>query len=171
MPTDTIYGLCAAALNQEAVERTHRLKGRPADSPFIVLVAGWPQIEKLGIELTAADRAILEKNWPGPASFVLPCPRPELAYLHRGTDSLAVRWPADEQLAGLISLTGPIIATSANLSGQPPAKTIEEAEAYFGGRADFYIDGGTMDKPASTLAKLANGKAEVLRQGEYRIKT
>jgi len=170
MPTDTIYGLVGSALSPAVVEKIYEMKQRPADMPFIVLISDWNDLNKLGVEITPADREILEKNWPDSVSFILPCPDKKFTYLHRGKNTLAVRWPNNENLNDLISNTGPIIATSVNLSGQLVITTINEARDCFSGKVNFYVDGGTIMGSPSTLAKIENGKIEILRQGEYVVK-
>ncbi|MCX6713398.1 MAG: L-threonylcarbamoyladenylate synthase [Candidatus Vogelbacteria bacterium] len=171
LPTDTICGLSGSALSPAVVERIYELKQRPADMPFIVLIGEWEDLGKLGVEITEKDRAVLEKNWPGSISFILPCPDPEnkLEYLHRGKKTIAVRFPIGEDLQKLLAKTGPLISTSANLSGRRPAETIEEARDYFGNRVDFYLDAGPRGSQPSTLAKLTNGQVEILRQGDTEL--
>jgi len=203
MPTDTIYGLVGNALSPTVTEKLYRLKNRPTEFPFIILISSWDDLTKLDVVITEKDRAILEKNWPGPISFILPCPNEKFAYLHRGKNTLAVRWPAaahtaitncelritngdmgtntnldpglrwddnaEYDLAELIKQTSPLIATSANLSGQPAASTIEEAKQYFNDQADFYLDGGSMESIPSTLVQLVDGQAEILRQGQAEL--
>ena len=118
------------------------------------------------IENTAA---ILKRLWPGKVSAVLPCSDEQWAYLHRGTGTVAFRLPDDAGLRALLRETGPLVAPSANPQGEPPAKTIEDAEGYFGDTVDFYVDGGLLDGEPSTLVKIENGNIVVLRQGAVRI--
>jgi len=170
MPTDTIYGLVGSALSPAVVEKIYELKSRPADMPFIILISDWGDLKKLGIVTSDKDKETLEKNWPGPISFILPCPDESFTYLHREKKSLAVRWPNNEELDKLIKETGPLIATSANLSGRPAVTMITEAKGIFGDKIDFYIDGGVMAGTPSTLAKIDDGQVETLRQGDYIVK-
>ena len=90
---------------------------------------------------------------PGKTSIILPCPDEKFHYLHRGSNFLAFRLPADAPLRQFIYRTGPLVAPSANLEGLPPATTIEEAQNYFGDKVDFYIDGGKMEGSPSKLIK------------------
>jgi len=184
IPTDTIYGLVGSPFPKQAVKRIYELKERPTDMPFIILISNWADLAKLGIKISAKDKNILKKYWPGALSVILPCPAAKFKYLHKGTKTLAVRWPAkaiknvklkikneeDFDIIKLLKKTGPMIATSANIHGRPAAETITQAKEYFGDKVDFYLDGGKMKSPPSTLVRLIGGKMEVMRQGEMKVK-
>lgn len=164
MPTDTIYGLVGKAKNKAVVERIYHLKGRPPEKPFIILISSFTHLGDLGITMTDTMRSQVTKIWPGPVSVILPSPHPGMAYLHRGLGALAVRWPEDSSLQALLKETGPLIATSANPSGKEPAKSVEEAKAYFGDELAMYIDVGIIQSRPSKLIQLHNdGSFEVLR--------
>jgi L-threonylcarbamoyladenylate synthase len=165
LPTDTIYGLSAVALNKNAVEQIHKLKDRD-NRPMIVLVSDIEQLQYLGIKSQEPE---VTRHWPGALSVIFESSQiPE--WLHRGTNSLAVRLPDSRQLRGLIAKTGPLVSTSANLQGQEPAKNIKEAKKYFGDMLDFYVDAGEIKGISSTLVKIENGQLKVLRQGAYKIR-
>jgi L-threonylcarbamoyladenylate synthase len=159
--TDTLYGVVAAALNPEAVERVYAAKGRtPTKSP-IVLIGSLAQLID---EYDEATLAHIGKLWPGKNSVILPSAHgPE--WLTRGNASIAYRLPADEQLREFLEKTGPLIAPSANSEGEPPAKTIQEAYDYFGDTIDFYVDGGevTSETPSKLWRLQSNGELERLR--------
>ena len=166
IPTDTIYGLVARAADRTAVERLYQLKRRER-KPGPIIAASVDHLVGLGIKrryLTAVERF-----WPGPVSVVIPC-GPELAYLHQGQQTLAVRVPADERLRQLLAQSGPLLATSVNYAGEPMSRTIAEARAYFGDEVDFYVDGGDLsDAKPSTVIRVVDDAIEVLREGALRI--
>lgn len=141
MPTDTIYGLVGSALSRAAVERIYRIRKRNPKKPVIVLIGDLADLARFGIKLEPRVKTFLEKIWPGPYSVVLPCPGKKFAYLHRGTETLALRLPKPQWLRALLRATGPLVAPSANPEGKPPAKTIAEAKKYFSERVDFYVSG------------------------------
>jgi L-threonylcarbamoyladenylate synthase len=165
IPTDTLYGLVASALDPDAVERVYRVRGRDEGKPCIVLIADVSDLDRFGILLGDPVSKWLGKWWPGKVSVILPCPDERFAYLHRGTGTVAFRVPDVPELRELLLETGPLIAPSANPEGMPPATTIAEAEAYFGDGIDFSVDGGTLEGQASTLVRVSDGKWEILRQG------
>jgi L-threonylcarbamoyladenylate synthase len=168
IPTDTIYGIVAAACDRKAVAGLYRLRRRNPPKPCIVLCSSMGDLPKLGIKIGGGDKMLLSKIWPNPVSVILPCPALLMKYLHRGTKSLAVRIPRPKKLRDFIRRTGPIIAPSANPEGKPPAKSIGEAKSYFGDKVDAYVKGKVSRKP-STLIKVADGKIEIIRQGTWKV--
>jgi len=166
IPTDTVYGVVASAADKAAVERLYVLKKREA-KPGTLVAASIDQLVKLGIKqryLTA-----VQQYWPGAVSVVIPCGE-DLAYLHQGKRSLAVRIPANSELMHLLEKTGPLLTSSANQPGQPPANTVTEARNYFNDEVDFYIDGGNLsgNKP-STVIRIVDDAIEILRPGAVNI--
>jgi len=169
LPTDTIYGLSASVYDARAVERIYELKGRSGKSPFIVLISGIDDLKIFGIILTSKKRSILERNWPAKISFILPVAR-GYKHISRGAGSIAFRMPNDEELLSLLRSTGPLVSTSANPSGQPPAQSVSEARQYFADKLDYYEDGGEIFSEPSTLVNLLNDIPIVLRQGSTALK-
>jgi L-threonylcarbamoyladenylate synthase len=166
LPTDTIYGLSALALNKEAVERIHKLKGRDGNKPLIVLIANIEQLKELGLEMEQAE--LVKKYWPGSLSLEFDASSAP-TWLHRGGFFFAVRMPNKQKLRDLIVKTGPVVSTSANLHGGIPANSPNEAEVIFGYDLDFYVDAGELVGQPSTLVKIENSKLKVIRQGACKI--
>ncbi len=162
-PTDTLYGLIGSALNPDAVERIYFLKQRNSTKPLIVLINDIAMLESFGVELSEKLEERLREYWPGPYSIVLPTIDEQFEYLSRGHDTIAFRLPDNEQLRELITIAGPLVAPSANPEGRPPATTTEEARAYFGSDAEFYVDGGTLEGPPSTLIEFDGDEVTTLR--------
>jgi L-threonylcarbamoyladenylate synthase len=165
--TDTLLGIVCQAKNKTAVTRLYGAKSRE-NKPGTLIAADIDQLVDIGIKrryLTAVAH-----YWPNPISIVLPCTDAELEYLHQGKQSLAVRIPALETLRQLLYATGPLLTSSANMPGMPPARTFEEAEQYFKDAVDFYaqpIDGST-NQP-STVIRILDDAVAVLRQGSVKI--
>jgi L-threonylcarbamoyladenylate synthase len=169
IPTDTLYGVVARAADEEAVKRVYRVRGRAPSKPCIILVADRSDITDNQL-WTPAHRKIADTHWPGALSLVAPTKHTR-KYLHRGTQTLAYRVPAREDLRRLLALTGPLVAPSANPEGNPPATTLQEAQAYFGTYVDGYVDGGVMTGHApSTLVTIVSGKPKILRQGAVKLR-
>lgn len=185
IPTDTIYGIVCSALSKKAVERVYRLRKRNPRKPVIVLISSINDLKKFGIAPDAISHKQLAKFWPGPVSIALQITdslatqdlakrdkrqMAKLKYLHCGKRAIAFRMPQKAALRRFLKKTGPLIAPSANFEGKPTAKTIEEAQKYFGEEIDFYIDGGKLKSEPSTLISVKNGKIRVIRQGKTKIK-
>lgn len=168
LPTDTVYGLAALAANKEAVKRLYALKDRKC-KPGTVIAANIEQLVDLGLKkryLTA-----VQAYWPNPISVVVPS-EPALSFLDQGQGTLAVRLPKDAWLQKLLLQTGPLLTSSANQPGQPPAINIDEAKAYFGDKLDFYEDGGNLaGHQASTVIRVVDDAVVVLRPGAVKIDT
>lgn len=161
VPTDTVYGLVASALDAVAVERVYELKDRDASKPLIVLLSGAQEMRQFGIGAVWMERA--RAYWPGAVTVVVPCENGRFKYLHRGSRSLGFRVPDDSTLQEILTQTGPLVAPSANPEGLPPAETVEEAEEYFGAGVDAYMDGGVRDGSPSKIIKLTEDGEETLR--------
>lgn len=165
IPTDTVYGVVARAADRDAVGHLYWLKHRE-HKPGTLIAASIDQLVSLGFKRRYLQA--VERFWPGAVSVVIPCP--ELEYLHLGVQSLAVRIPADEQLRSLLERIGPLLTSSANQPGEPPANTIAEAKKHFGKAVDFYEDGGDMrGRQSSTVIRMVDDAVEVLRKGAVKI--
>jgi L-threonylcarbamoyladenylate synthase len=167
IPTDTLYGLAARAEDSVAVERLYALKNRQ-QQPGTLIAASIDQLEKLGLKrryLTA-----VEHYWPDAVSVIIPCADPALRYLHQGKMSLAVRLPKRTELRELLEATGPLLTSSANHPGEPPAINSEQAQQYFGEQVDLYVDGGDLsDHQPSTIIRIVDDAVEVIREGAVTI--
>lgn len=167
MPSDTVYGLSARALDERAVERIYKLKKRNQKKPFIVLIANVSQLEQLGIDEQAIKPA--KSYWPGALSVVCQAPAAP-TWLQRGTNTLAIRLPAEPKLQALIKRVGPVVSTSANIQAGKVASSVKEAKAMFGRKLDFYVDGGDFSgRQPSTIAKVTGGRLIVLRPGALKV--
>lgn len=164
LATDTLYGLVGSAFYPDVVARIFQLKRRNINKPVIVLVSDVEQMKYFGIDLTRDVLRALQTYWPGRYSIVLPTKEnARFDYLTRGTGTIAFRMPDRADLFELLDLAGPIVAPSANIEGQPPATTIEEARRYFGEEIDFYADAGKVEGRASSVITFEGDKVKYLR--------
>lgn len=168
LPTDTLYGLVARAMDRDAVNRVYKLKNRSDNKPFIILVSSLTDLNKLSIELSPNVSEFIQRVWPGPVSVILPCVDEKLAYLHKGM-SLAIRWPNNKILEDIIKHTGPLVAPSANPEGLKPATNIDDAKTYFGDSVDFYLDDGDLSGEPSTLVSIVDDSIQIIRQGRGKV--
>lgn len=166
LPTDTVYGLVARARDTAAVDMLYTLKPREF-KPGTLIAASVDQLVDLGFKRRYIS--VIEQYWPGPVSVVIPA-GPELAYMHLGKGSFPVRIPNTPELVELLHQTGPLLTTSANHPDEPTATTITEAQAVFGNRVAFYVDGGDLSGRApSTILRVVDDAVEVLREGAVKI--
>jgi L-threonylcarbamoyladenylate synthase len=164
-PTDTLYGLGGRARDAEAARRTRAAKGRPDASPLPVVAADRGQIEALCPGWGAAGQRLADAFWPGPLTLVLAA-APELpSEVTSGTGTLAVRVPDRELTRRLCRRLGPLVATSANRSGEAPPQTCSEAVAAVGAAATLAVDGGRGESRSSTVVSLVAGEPRLIREG------
>ena len=167
-PTETLYGLGADALDTTAVEKIYRLKGRDPANPIPVLVADRGMLDVLVAKIPPLAERLINEFWPGPLTLVLPArkdiPRPLL----NSSGGVGVRISSQPIAAEIVQGLGrPLTATSANPSGKPPARTVEEARKYFAAEIAVFIDGGALaSETGSTVAQIIGDKIKIIREGE-----
>jgi L-threonylcarbamoyladenylate synthase len=165
-PTDTVYGLGADAFNSVAVERIYEIKDRSESNPFPLLIADVKQLAALAEPIPELARFLARQFWPGGVTLVLSKKDTVPAYLASGP-TIAVRVPDHPTCLALLQhLAGPLIGTSANVSGQPAALTADEVRQQLGDRVDLVIDGGRCPGgKESTVVDTTREPPAVLRQG------
>lgn len=164
LPTDTLYGLVASALTRDAVERVYALRKRSSRKPFIILVHAPAHVRLFGARVGSSERKIFKEVWPGKVSVVLFCSGKKFRYLRCGGKTLAFRVPDSKVLRNFLLKSGPLVAPSANPEGKKPARSIKEAEQYFGSRVDFYCDKGRLSGRPSKLIAVQEGGVKILRE-------
>jgi L-threonylcarbamoyladenylate synthase len=161
IPTETVYGLAAIALDRGAVQSIFEIKGRPADNPLIVHVTTEAHLAQVGADLPPLARALARRFWPGPLTLVVPCAA-ELPWVTAGLDSIAVRHPAHAFAAGLIERVGPLAAPSANLSGRPSPTRGDHASSELRGRVPLVVDAGELEHGLESTVLDVRGELPVL---------
>ncbi len=167
VPTETVYGLAAHALNARACRAIFKAKGRPAKDPLIVHVLDLAHAEQLAV-FNAAARRLARRFWPGPLTLVLPKQPCVPGVVTSGGDTVALRAPAHPLARRLLRLTGiPLAAPSANLFGYiSPTEAAHVADG-LGRRIKHVLDGGACDVGVeSTILDMTNpAKPRILRPG------
>ena len=166
-PTETVYGLGANALNEEAAKKTYAAKGRPSDNPLIVHIA---DVDALyGIVKNVSDKAkrIIEKFWPGPLTLIFEKDESVPKGTTGGLETVAVRMPVDEIAQAVIRAGGGYIsAPSANTSGKPSPTSAQHVEDDLAGKIDMILDGGSVDIGVeSTILDMTVEPPMILRPG------
>ena len=167
IPTETVYGLGADGLNEEAVASIFAAKGRPQDNPLILHVAEPGEIEKFCHSIPEAAYTLAERFWPGPLTMVLPARDIVPKRTTGGLSTVAVRCPDNEITRAIIRLAGvPIAAPSANLSGKPSTTTAAHVLHDHDGKIDAIVDGGPCRVGVeSTIVDLTDEHPRLLRPG------
>lgn len=167
LPTETVYGLGANGLNEDAVAKIFQAKGRPQDNPLILHVTQASDIEKFCHAIPQAAYDLAAKFWPGPLTMVLPARDTVPLSTRAGLPTVAVRCPDCEITREVIRLSGcPIAAPSANISGKPSTTTAAHVLHDHDGRIDAIVDGGPCRVGVeSTIVDLTEKRPRLLRPG------
>ncbi|MCC6348039.1 MAG: threonylcarbamoyl-AMP synthase [Candidatus Eisenbacteria bacterium] len=170
-PTDTLYGLSCSLLDASAVEMLARLKRRDPSHAVISLIPSPDMAWALAYEVPPAAERLIRAFWPGPLSIILPASGFVPERVRGSGATVALRCPNDRlSLALLARIGGPIVSSSANLSGRPPATTAEEVVSYFGNQLDLVLDGGPrLGGLPSTLVDCSGARPKLLRRGAVDI--
>jgi L-threonylcarbamoyladenylate synthase len=166
-PTDTLYGLGCSLFDVAAVEMIARLKRRDPSLAVISLIPEHRQVYGLALDVTETAERLIAKHWPGPLSLIFKA-APIVPPRVRGAGgTVALRVPKDTLSHRLLDrIGGPVVSSSANLSGQRPAETAEEVVRIFGNQLDLVLDGGPRRGViSSTLVDVSHPRARLLRRG------
>jgi L-threonylcarbamoyladenylate synthase len=169
-PTESFYGLGAAALDAHATSRIFAVKGRPESKPLLLLVDSVAMVEDLA-DVTPRARSLMERYWPGPLTLILAARPGVPEAVTAGTGTVGVRLSAHAVARGLVRALGaPVTAPSANPSGAAPPTTAAEVLRYFPDTLACVLDGGpTAGGPASTVLDVTADPPRVIREGPVRL--
>ena len=167
IPTETVYGLGANGLDEEAVARIFEVKGRPQDNPLILHIAGPEEIEKYCHHIPQCAYDLAEAFWPGPLTMVLPVKSIVPRRTTGGLSTVGLRCPGHEAALAVIKASGvPIAAPSANLSGKPSTTTAAHVLHDHNGKLPLILDGGPSSVGVeSTIVDLTGERPRLLRPG------
>ncbi len=166
-PTETVYGLGANALDEEAAKKTYAAKGRPSDNPLIVHIADVQALEEIAVNIPAEVDELAYHFWPGPLTLILEKSQIVPYGTTGGLDTVAVRMPSDLIARELILASGGYVsAPSANTSGRPSPTTAEHVRQDLDGKIDMILDGGSVEIGLeSTILDMTVTPPMILRPG------
>lgn len=170
-PTDTLYGLGCSLFDVSAVEMVARLKRRDRSLAVVSLISDPRQIHGLATDITPVAERLVAQFWPGPLSLIFRAAAIVPARVCGVGGTIALRCPKDALCQRLLDfIGGPVVSSSANLSGLPPAQTAEEVLQIFGNQLDLVIDGGPRRGGVpSTLVDVSGPRPRLLRRGELDV--
>lgn len=166
-PTDTVYGLGCSLFDVSAVEMLERLKKRDRTLAVISLIPDPEQALGLASHVSPVAERLIEAYWPGPLSLIFKAAPIVPARVRGAGGTVALRCPNDDLCHALLDfIGGPVVSSSANISGQPTAETAEEVVKIFGNQIDVLLDGGPLKgRKPSTLIDVSGAEPRVLRRG------
>ena len=166
-PTETVYGLGVKIFDDSALEKLFSIKGRRKDNPFSIFLKDTNQLREFVESISPSTKKLTDRFWPGPLTLVFKSKMKDLSpyLLHHNKVGIRVSSsPLIQQL--LQQLDQPITATSANLSGESPCFSAEDAKKIFWGKVDLILDGGESKQPvASTVLDVSEEKINLIREG------
>lgn len=166
IPTETVYGLAADALNPQAVEKIFEAKGRPQDNPLIVHIASLNQLPTVAENVPEAVYTLAQAFWPGPLTMILPRGKNIPDVVTAGLDTVGIRMPSHKSARRIIELSSPLAAPSANSSGKPSPTTAAHVMDDMNGRIPLIVDGGRCSVGVeSTVVDMTGTVPKVLRPG------
>ena len=167
LPTETVYGLAANALDAKAVAKIYDIKGRPANNPVIVHVASLSMAQECVSHWPEAAEKLARSFWPGPLTLVLPRSRAIPDVVSAGGPTVGVRWPSHPFIQEVIRACGfPLAAPSANLSNEISPTNASHVAQKLGGKLALIVDGGQSQVGIeSTVVEVNGASARVLRPG------
>ena len=167
LPTETVYGLGANALDKEAVNKIFAAKGRPQDNPLIVHVSGIEMAKNLLADIPPLAYKLSEKFWPGPLTMIMQKRDVIPDTVSAGLDTIGVRMPKSAAFLRTIEESGvPIAAPSANTSGKPSPTTAQHVYDDLNGKIDLIVDGGSCSVGIeSTVVDITGDIPVILRPG------
>lgn len=165
-PTETVYGLGANGLDEQAVLSIFEAKGRPADNPLILHVCKKSDVRALWNRIPPKAQVLMDTFWPGPLTLVAPRSARVPDAVTAGLNTVAVRMPSDKTARMLISKAGvPIAAPSANLSGKPSPTSAAAVLADMDGRIPLILDGGSCEYGVESTVLTVEKTPTILRPG------
>ena len=166
-PTETVYGLGADALNEDAAKKIYTAKGRPSDNPLIVHIADMEALGKITETIPEKAIVVAKKYWPGPLTMIFQKTNAVPLGTTGGLDTVAVRMPEHLIAKEIIRAGGGYIAApSANTSGRPSPTTAQHVEEDLTGKIDMIVDGGAVDIGVeSTILDMTVEPPMILRPG------
>jgi len=167
LPTDTVYGIGCDAFSAFAVNSLLETKGRGRQSPPPVLIPSLDTLRALTDNPPEVAFTLAEKFWPGALTMILRA-QPSLSWdLGETRGTVGLRMPNHELALALLKEVGPLAVSSANLTGEPAAQNVDEAQKYFAEKVGVYLDGGpsTSRKPSTIVDLTESGKVKIVRLG------
>jgi L-threonylcarbamoyladenylate synthase len=167
LPTETVYGLAANALDEKAVAKIFQIKGRPSHNPIIVHVASNKMAKRCAKNFPAIAEKLSKSFWPGPLTIVLPRAKEIPEIVTAGGKPVGIRWPSHPFIQAVIrECDFPLAAPSANLSNSISPTNVEHVRKNLGGKIPLIVDGGQSQVGIeSTVLDLTVSPPRILRPG------
>lgn len=167
IPTDTVYGIIADATNENAIRKVFDIKKRTYDKPLIIMVSNLEMLTKYVDKISDLEKKIIEKYWPGRLTILFKKSKLVNGLINNNGDYVGIRLPDNKEIVKLIDKLGvPLVSTSANISDNGTATSIDMMGEELLNKIDYIYDGGEIIALPSTIIKADKGNIEYLREGD-----
>lgn len=170
-PTETVYGIGTNAFCEKSVRKIYEIKNRPEEKPLSILLNNINQIEKYANINNNIERKIIENFMPGPITIILERKKGLLDHVAPEKSTIGIRIPNNNIILEILKkLDLPMVAPSANISGEPSATELKDVLEVFKDKVDVCIDGGKCEiSESSTIVQVIENKVQVIRQGKIKL--
>ncbi len=160
-PTETLWGIGGDPFRKDVVKRIFDIKERPIEKHFILLVSSKEEVLGLVSDVVEEEKILMQKFWPGPLTIIFPTKNSLQKFLG---ETVAIRLSPHPAVKKILSrCRGPLISTSANISGKEPLKSLEEILMTFNNKVDAIVNGKSWGEQPSTIIDVR--KRKILREG------
>lgn len=165
-PTETVMGLGVLFNDEEAYRKLNKVKRRPEDKPYTLMLKETKDINKYGI-INEATQRVIDAFMPGSLTILVPVKENSVpSYVHHKTGIIGMRVPTNEEALKVLRCAElPLLVPSANISGEKPAMNSDEVKQIFGDELDYIVSGEAKSGSPSTIIDLTNDTPKVIRKG------
>ena len=165
-PTDTVYGIMGDALNKESIKNVYDVKQRDYKKPLILLMSSIDMIKEYTLDISEDEMNLMKKFYPGCMTLLLKRNSKVDGMICNNGEYVGVRIPDNKDLLSIIEKLGrPVFSTSCNISGNDVVRSVDEIDEEIVSKVDYIYDGGYIDSVSSTVVRIDNGEAVILREG------
>ena len=167
VPTDTVYGIIGDATNIDVIHKVYEVKKRDYSKPLILMVSSIDMLEKYVLEVNDIEKKLIDRYWPGKLTILFKKNNNVDDLITSGSNLVGIRYPDNKELNELMDkLNKPLISTSCNISSKEVITSIDMLEEDISKHVSYVYDGGILSDTSSTIARVNDGKIEIIRDGE-----
>ena len=167
VPTDTVYGIIGDATNIDVIHKVYEVKKRDYSKPLILMVSSIDMLEKYVLEVNDIEKKLIDRYWPGKLTILFKKNNNIDDLITSGSNLVGIRYPDNKDLNELMDkLNKPLISTSCNISSKEVITSIDMLEEDISKHVSYVYDGGILSDTSSTIARVNDGKIEIIRDGE-----
>ena len=167
VPTDTVYGIIGDATNIDVIHKVYEVKKRDYSKPLILMVSSIDMLEKYVLEVNDIEKKLIDRYWPGKLTILFKKNNNIDDLITSGSNLVGIRYPDNKELNELMDkLNKPLISTSCNISSKEVITSIDMLEEDISKHVSYVYDGGILSDTSSTIARVNDGKIEIIRDGE-----